>query len=566
MYHNLLNTANHPQHAELENTIQLVLAFSDVASVYFSPHLEEGINNGIVLFIIGNDSPHAWDELYDNCWKVFEAFPQFSFRIFSTQWVEDELKDGNPFFAMHCTKNTLVYSTEETQEFHFVEKLKPRRFLKKAASEFDKEDHAAFILGINLKYYQRQEDHLQAAYNIHQNIRWLFIAAENFLTGEWLVEHDLDTHQKHTGKFAASLGNAFSDVEEDRQLLELLNAACDTIQYGSDAPELTAEIIKAAEAKKEWVRTEVGRLFQECMCRCRFEFSRSKNPLVAIDPGDPLQFITQIVTNTVATSALYSIGQRSNSRSAESLLAENLVDHHHTHFYLFLIVNDFQADIPGNIAYNIKSQTQGRYTATVIMHSKKSLRQRKGDQQHFFYQIMQRGRLLYQETFKPPFMSFDKIPARDIRSTKMYWDQRDLTKTFLREAEAMDGGGATKIHVYLMRLVIEQTCLGLIRVFLGYMPNCFSLPYLFELCDYFTPLSAEIFPRTTEKDKELLRILSGHTTSLRYGFIDDVPHHDYEVLNNRYYEFVERADKLATAELERLGQTKNETIDNNQKT
>ncbi len=75
MYHNLLTTTNHPQHAELEKAIQLVLAFSDIASVYFSPHLEEGLDSGIVLFIIDNDSPHAWDEFYDHCWKVFEAFP-----------------------------------------------------------------------------------------------------------------------------------------------------------------------------------------------------------------------------------------------------------------------------------------------------------------------------------------------------------------------------------------------------------------------------------------------------------------------------------------------------------
>jgi hypothetical protein len=91
----------------------------------------------------------------------------------------------------------------------------------------------------------------------------------------------------------------------------------------------------------------------------------------------------------------------------------------------------------------------------------------------------------------------------------MYLQQRDRTKEFLMEAEAMDGGGATKIHVYLMHLVVEQTCLGLIRLFLGYMPNYHNLSFLFELCEYFTPLTAELFPRETQKDRDCLKYFLG---------------------------------------------------------
>jgi hypothetical protein len=554
MYHNYLISKNHPQQAELEKAVDLVMAFSAVSSIYISPHLEEDLNAGIIIVIIAEDSPHAWSDLNENYWKIFEEHPHFSFRIFDAQWIKDELKDGNPFFAMHCTKNSLIYSTEETEEFNFVERLKPKRFLKKAKSEFDKEDNAAFILGLNLKYYQRQEDHLQAAYNIHQNIRWLLIAASNFLTGEYLVEHDLEVHQNHVGKFSKELAKTFDiQNEEEKKLLELLNTACNAVQYGHEIPELTKDIIDAAEAKKDWLNIEVSRLFKECIYRCQYEFARTKTPLITIEQDEPLKLITQIVAESVEISALYCIGQRNVSSTAANVLLDNrAVDFQNTHYYLFLIVNDFQAHVPGNIAFKIRTSTNGRYSATVIMHSKKSLHQKKGDQQYFFYQIMQRGQLLFQETLKPPFLPFEEVPTRNIPSANRYWAQRDKTKTFLMEAEALDGGGATKIHVYLMGLVIEQTCLGLIRVFLGYMPNHFTLPYLFEVCEYFSPLTAEIFPRVTEKDRELLRILSGRTTSLRYGYIDDVPYHDYEVLSNRYNEFVERADKLAVAELERL--------------
>lgn len=560
MYHNTLIRKDHPQQAELEKAIELILAFSAANSIYFSPHLEEDLNAGVIMAVIGKNNPHAWDELNDSYWKVFDAFPQFSFRIFDAKWIKDELKDGNPFFAMLCNTQQLVYSTPDSAELFYTDTLKPKRFLKKAKARYEMEDHAAFILGINVKFYLRRKDYVQAAYILHQNIRWLLVAASRFLTGEWIVEHDLEVQQPHVGKFSKALAKAF-DMENANEaaLLEVLNAACYSVQNGHEIPEISLEMIKAAESKKEWMRMEVDRLFKECACRCQYEFSRTKIPLIEIDQSDPLQLITKIVTDTIEASAIYCFGQRNINKSAVgSILDENAVDFQNTHYYLFLIVKDYQADVPGNISYNIKAQTNGRYTATVAMHSKKSLHQKQGDQLHFFYQVIQRGQLLFQETAKPPFLPFEGIPARNIKSAKIYLQQRERTADFLREAEGMDGGGATKIHVYLMHLVVEQTCLGLIRLFLGYMPNQFSLPFLFELCEYFTPLTAEIFPRETEKDKELLRTLSGYNNSLRHGIVDDVPHHDYEVLSNRYNEFVDRAEKLAAKELERLEQL-NET-------
>lgn len=303
---------------------------------------------------------------------------------------------------------------------------------------------------------------------------------------------------------------------------------------------------------------EVDRLFKECICRCQYEFSRSKNPLIALEEVNPLQLITNIITNAVSVAALYCFGEKHFSISAMGcVLDAHEVQFQTTHYYLFLIVKEYQADVAGNLSYLIKEQTHGRCSATVVLHSKKSLRQKEGDQQYFFYQIMNRAQLLFKESVKPPYLPFDKTPARNYYRAKIYLNQRIRTTSFLQEAEGMDGGGATKIHVYLMHLVVEQTCFGLIRLFLGYTPHQYALQFLFELCEYFTPLTAEIFPRETDKDKELLKILSRATTSLRHGSIDAVHTHDYEVLCNRYNEFVERADQLIAKELERIEQLGN---------
>ena len=160
MYHNTLIIQDHPQLVELEKVIELILAFSVTRSIYFSSHLEDDLNAGVLLVIIGKDSRDAWDDLNDNYWKVFEAFLQFSFRIFDAEWVKDELKEGNPFFAMHCHKSTLLYSTTESVEFEFTEKVKPKAFLKKVKYQHQSKDYASFIHALNVKFYIRSENYL----------------------------------------------------------------------------------------------------------------------------------------------------------------------------------------------------------------------------------------------------------------------------------------------------------------------------------------------------------------------------------------------------------------------
>ncbi|WP_199117780.1 hypothetical protein [Pedobacter sp. ASV28] len=563
MYHNVLSAKDHPDAIELEKAVEFILTFSCVTSIYFSPHIEDDHNAGIVMVIISEDSPHSWDELNESYWKVFETFKQFSFRVFSVQWVKDELKDGNPFFAMHCTRNSLVYSTEETEEFEFTENLKKKRFLKKAKSKFQIEHHCAFIVGIDLRFYQKQRNHLQGAYNIHQNMRLLFIAAENFLTGEWLVDQDLSIHQMHLGKFSTSLGKVFDkEIPEDMELLKLLKGARRSVQCGEQVPnDLSAELIRMAEVKKEWLRAEVDRLFKECLCRCKFEFFRSKSPLIAIDKSDPLKLVVQIVSGAVDTLAIYCFGQRRTERSTLNFFKQGNGDNDYqtTHYYLFLIVDDFQADAPGNIAYNISARTAGRFTATLIMHSVKSLRQAHGDQQHFLYQVMQ-GRLLFQEAAKLPLPPIGKTPARNLTAAKSYWTERQNAIDFLMRTVNSSGSRATTITVYFMQIAIEQTCLGLIRVFLGYAPNQFSLKHLFELCELFSVLTAEVFPRKTDYDKKLLRVLSAGAGTMRYGIANNFSQHDFEVLRCRQHEFVKQARRLAELELERLQQLNDKIV------
>ena len=303
-------------------------------------------------------------------------------------------------------------------------------------------------------------------------------------------------------------------------------------------------------------------MFEECQCRCKFQFSLESSRLIEIDHSNPLKMISKTITDSIETMGIYCFGQRKMIKSVtKTILDVNEVDFESNHFYLFVIVKQYKENFTADIADIIKNRTNGKYTVTILLQTNKSLFQKSRDQQYFFYQVMQKAQLIFQSNAKPPCLIFDEIPIRNINSTKRYIHQRNGIKNIFSEAEAMDNGNATKVNIFMMHIVVEQMCLELIRVFLGYTPNHFSLSYLFDLCEYFTPLTSEIFPRQTDKDKLLLKLLSCNMSSLRHGAMDEVPRHDYEVLSNRYYEFIERADKLIANELERL-QNGNITLNN----
>jgi len=545
MDHNFLLPNDLPRTAALEKVLELLLAFVAADSVYFSPHVEEVSSEGVFLVVLADECTQYWDEVHHNCEKLFAGYSQFSFRVYDREWITDELKDGNPFFVLHCNRQALLYHSTASAEIALVDCLKPKRFLKSARNRFRVDDETAFTVAVDLRHYIKGGNLLQAAYTLHQAMRWLFITASRFLTGEWLVADDLQVQQQHIGSFSVALGNTFDEkLSEDVALLELLHRACKAVKADGEAPIVTIELLEVLELKKEVMRKEVHRLFAACMERCRYQFSLKKQPLIVLDEADPLHYITTLITDTASASALYCLGERTIERKVlHHMLAGNVAGSCNTHYYLLLFVNDYVQDAPGNIADKISTLTNGRYTATVLLHGKKSLGTKNSDQQYFFYNAMERGRLLFKESARPPYLPFATPPARDMERAKKYVEQRNRTVAFFIETENQDVGNATKMKVYLLHLILEHTCLGLIRLHLGYTPNHFSLSFLFELCEYFSPLSEMLFPRETDKDKALFRLLSLSPNDLRHGTVDDVAHHDYEVLRNRCMEFVERAKK-----------------------
>ncbi|WP_026705035.1 hypothetical protein [Flavobacterium soli] len=579
MYHNLCITKDHPHQADLERAVEVVLSYIAVEAIYFSKHLEEGSNLGILLVILADDSPHYWDDIYEYSWKIVETFPQFSLRIFDKKWIEDDLNDGNPFFAMHCTLQSVVYTSTDDVLSH-LPVVKKKRFLRNAVKYFESEINGLHKLRVQAYNYRRADSFVLAAYTVHQVIWHLYHTAAWFLTGEYPVSKDLEVQQKHVVMYAPALGLLFNPEIEDEAALEVeLNDACEAVQKNLEAEPLTIELVDAAAEKMIFAEKELERLFALAIERCKLEFSNKKTQMkmharqpktavvsksstaITADVGSTnaqtmsqdLQNSCKIITDYIPTDGIYCFGKKETGHSEDLVDGFSKDKVRQTQLYLLVLVKSTRANASADLSAIINTKTDARVKATVLVHKTASLKRAVGDQHYFFSKVILEGELLYQaDGYRCPIKN-KKLPQRDPSFAEQFMVERGAIANIFLEAHAERASCTmSTVDQVMLNLVAEHTCLGLIRVFLGYTPNYFSLNYLVNLCRFFTSLPDQFFPRNSEEDERLFRMVSTPPSSMRFKYEWEVNDTDMDFLSGRCSEFVRVAQELAGTELERL--------------
>ena len=189
----------------------------------------------------------------------------------------------------------------------------------------------------------------------------------------------------------------------------------------------------------------------------------------------------------------------------------------------------------------------------MLLHKGKSGNYLTPHQTFFYHEVLTKGYKVYERENMPPNIVFNEVPKRNVDYIRSYWKNRNIiADNFINSQNQIDFLESAEVHEAMMHIAVEQICLGLINVFLGYHPNHFSLAYLFEICEIFTPLVSEIFPQTTVEDKRLFDLLKTHPGSLRWFKLKNSSRIDTELLANRGKLFHERACELVEAELERI--------------
>lgn len=271
--------------------------------------------------------------------------------------------------------------------------------------------------------------------------------------------------------------------------------------------------------------------------------------------------LKEVITEHIKISAIYCFGRQETAyRSSRKIYPDKELQKEHSHLYLLVFVHETKENAGSDISDKIKAKTQGALTATVLIHHVQSLKDLCQDQKFFFWQIMQNAELLLQDINKPPYLNISETPKRNLKSTSHYiaWRKNNIATIWGWVYNDDDSSSSDEVKMSALHQIVEQICLSLIRVFIGYTPNHFALEYLFNLCEYFTTITADFFPRQTREDKSIFKLLKQQPNTLRFSKANDVDYLYYQVVEERCKNFKNQAEILIQNEINRQNEVENE--------
>jgi len=559
-----------PPEKEFEALISDLRVLMDVTAVTLHESNTAGKTGDILTIVIEGNFYEIASEMYDRAEKLFERHSvQLPYKIVDSADVIHKLKDGNLYYLKWYLTGRPLFKNDAAYT-KMIEKLPAAQsvFLKATKyvlQMFGKAD--AMCRGA--QHYMGTNSHQLALLTIHQNIILLFGIIGELTSGKAYSGKSINNQQGITEEFAPAFSKLFDPSNPaEAELVDLLHTVTRSFPYIGNM-KIKKETVITAYKKMQWMLKETRKVYKEQLSTCEaaiitFQEPLREKPLKLSDTSDEntaLDKISSIITKAIKTEAIYCFGKNEALLPKDSLVVEDIKGS--INFYLLVFEDGLTPNTAHDIAGKIRSKSKGRYTVTLLVHNLTELTTEQADQKYFFDKVMRSGQQVYLNAENQTILNSIIPQHRNLKPAIEYLHYRNTIANILLEHVA-DGYDSSYTHLtgILLHHVVEQACLAMIRLFLGYSPNYFSIGYLLEICEHFSPEIANFFPTRTESDLRILKQLSRQPWTLRYSGKDSISTDEMELLEGRCNEFVAHVHTLVNKALEDMqGKDKSENQD-----
>lgn len=267
-------------------------------------------------------------------------------------------------------------------------------------------------------------------------------------------------------------------------------------------------------------------------------------------PHQETELVLQVVQKIVFPCTVYVFGYRQhNTLERKFLTNDTLVEVSRHHYYLLVFSQELILNGGTTISNAIADASDHFITATVLLHKGKDLATRQGGQQWFFDQVIRGGNRLCLDTAAPPYLLHTALTT-SFEAAAAYWHKCVGVAQFnIQAAVDSEQLDVELCKIALLHTAINQIALGLIRVFLGYTPNTYSLAYLLQLCSYFTDLPSQVFHQETCLYSKRFKMLCAPPSMLNHWTKLNADAHDYTWILDACRLFLVEAKALVENEL-----------------
>ena len=202
----------------------------------------------------------------------------------------------------------------------------------------------------------------------------------------------------------------------------------------------------------------------------------------------------------------------------------------------------------------IENRCRNEVAVTPVVHDIGYVNRRIAEGQYFFGLIRREAILLY-DAGRTPLATAGKTDMVQVRLLAEQdfdrWSRQ--ASAFFRSAEFNLGAGEWKIVVFLLHQAAEQIYQAILLAFTGYKPTTHNLDKLRRYTNRFSVDLALVFPRNTEEEDRLFRVLLSGYVDARYKEDFAVTADDARSLKERVGALLEIAGRVCGNRLLSLG-------------
>lgn len=541
----------------LEEAVRSVVGFLHTDAVYVSV-IGENEQDKIFICTIVSDGYYQELEEFQNS-KVVESHPHFIFKFFSADWAKHAFKKGLPLFIEHCHAGKLVYAQPETKVF-FPSQIKTKPFVKRIEFRFREMMWAADACLKNYKDFNRSERTLEAAFCLHQALRYLLMSVSELYGDAFIGSNSLYEQYQWVINFAPQLKEILDyDTEKGLKIIETLDAAYYSVYFKELGIVEKQHVDKAFEAV-EALSSFFGKQLKHKLKGYVSHLSASLAiPFIGLRilqdklRGNykieaALSQISDVIYGYIHTRSAFCFGYRlfDNPKQVEKHYRDPGF-----HFYIVVFSLEHKDNAASAIEAKVRDLLNGKHKVTILLHRKQSLRKKRDNDRWFLNKLISNGIQIGSS-----LEIEERIIKRDVQESVCYWYDRQLAAdSFLASARILSQDEEALIKNSLLHQGVVNLSLGLIELYLSYRPNRINIGHLFSLLEYiFEKDFTAHFKR--KEDSSLYVLLSANPDMARYKDVKQ-----YSIIESNRLEklcrgFYESALILAIEQIEKLKNNK----------
>jgi HEPN domain-containing protein len=193
----------------------------------------------------------------------------------------------------------------------------------------------------------------------------------------------------------------------------------------------------------------------------------------------------------------------------------------------------------------IENRCRDQVAVTALVHDIGYVNRRITEGQYFFTQIRREAILLY-DAGRTPLSIAAECDLVQVRQTaERDFDRwRRQSRAFFRSAEFNLGAGEWKVVLFMLHQATEQIYQAILLAFMGYKPTTHNLDKLRRYTNRFSVELAWLFPRNSDEEDRLFRLLLSGYVDARYKEDFVVEEEDARLLTGRVGQLLEIAERV----------------------